>query len=119
MTDNPSSSMSVFNVLKEAPAAQPAKPRPAVKRLAQGDGANLIVFTFSPGQSLPDHRSAHPITVSSVKGEILFGCGDDTVTLIPGTVIHVKEHITHRVDYPATADGDAILLLTMLTGERH
>lgn len=115
----PSDAMTFINMLEAAPPAQPDKPRPAVRRLLQGDGGNLIVFTFSPGQSLPDHRAAHPITVSSLKGEILFGCGDETVTLRPGNIVHLKEHLTHRVDYPTGTDGDAILLLTMMTGERH
>lgn len=111
--------MEFFNILEAAPPAQPDKPRPAVKRILQGDGANLIVFTFSPGHCLPDHRAAHPITVCSLKGEILFSCGDETVTLSPGSVVHLKEHITHRVDYPVDAEGEAVMLLTMLTGERH
>ena len=110
--------MEFFNIIDAAPPAQPDKPRPAVTRLLQGDGANLIVFTFSPGQVLPDHRSAHPITVCSLKGKILFSCGEETVTLSPGSIVHLKQHITHRVEYPAEADGDAVMLLTMLTGER-
>lgn len=115
----PGDSMTFINLIAAAPPARPDKPRPAVKRLLQGDGANLIVFTFSPGQSLPDHRAAHPITVCSLKGDILFSCDDETVPLSPGTIVHLKQHITHRVDYPADATGEAVLLLTMLTGERH
>lgn len=115
----PRVAMTSIDMLAAAPPAQPEKPRPAVKRLLQGDGGNLIVFTFSPGQSLPDHRAAHPITVTSLQGDILFNCGDDTVTLRPGAIVHLNAHLTHRVDYPAEATGDAILLLTMMTGERH
>lgn len=118
-TPDPAESMTVLDLLAQAPVANPDKTRPAVSRLLQGDGANLIVFTFSPGQSLPDHRAAHPITVTAFSGELRFGCGSETVELTPGKVVHVREHVTHRVDCPADAAGPAVMLLTMLTGERH
>lgn len=111
--------MTVLELLADAPAPDPSRPRPAVARLLQGDGANLIAFTFRPGQNLPDHRSAHPITVQCVEGALDFGCGDETVRLTAGTVIHLREKVTHRVDCPADAPERNILLLTMLTGERH
>ena len=99
---------------------QPDHPRgrPAVKRLLQGDGANLIAFTFAPGQSFPDHSVAHPITVQCLSGELTFGCGGETIRLAPGTVVHCRERVLHRVDCPDDAPGSNVLLLTMLTGER-
>ena len=93
--------------------------RPAVQRLLQADGANLIVFTFAPGQELPDHQAAHPITVQCLSGTIDFTCGDETVRLAPGVVAHVRDHVVHRVDCPPDAPPASVLLLTMLTGERH
>lgn len=45
------------------PAPDPSRSRPSATRLLQGDGANVIAFGFAPGQDLPDHKSAHPITV--------------------------------------------------------
>lgn len=111
----------VFDVLAEAPAPRPDHPRPAVKRLAQLDGANLIAFTLRPGQHLPDHRAAHPILVQCLSGTLDFGCHGTTDRLVPGRVVHLREHVTHRVDCPADADPSVphVLLLTMLTGERH
>lgn len=111
--------MTVFNILHEAPAAQPEKKRPSVKRLLQGNGANLIAFTFSPGQSLPDHRSAHPITVTAFSGQLTFSYGDETHMLNPGVTVHLDAHITHRVDCPEDSTDNAVMLLTMLTGEKH
>lgn len=111
--------MNVFPLLDAAPVPDPSRPRPAVARLLQGDGANLIAFTFAPGQNLPDHTSAHPITVQCVDGILDFTCGEETVRLSPGTVIHLKEQVVHRVDCPAEAPECNVLLLTMLTGERH
>ncbi|MGD7000968.1 cupin domain-containing protein [Corynebacterium halotolerans] len=110
--------MTVLRALEDAPAPQPGKPRPAVTRLLQGDGANLIAFTFTPGQSLPDHRSAHPITVQCLAGSLDFGCNGETVQMSPGVVLHLPAQLTHRVDCPEDTEGEAVLLLMMLTGER-
>ncbi|WP_245822838.1 cupin domain-containing protein [Brachybacterium avium] len=112
--------MTVLPLTEQAPAPNPQRPRPAVKRLLQGDGANLIAFTFAPGQNLPDHTAAHPIIVQCVSGTLDFSSGGDTERLRPGTVIHLREGVMHRVDCPADAAEEAsVLLLTMLTGERH
>ncbi len=114
-----SEQMTVLAVPAMTPAPDPARKRPSVIRLLQGDGANVISFGFAPGQELPDHKSAHPITVQCLSGTIDFTCGGETVRMSPGTVIHLREHVVHAVTCPATAEGEAVLLLTMLTGERH
>ena len=114
-----SGSMTVLPLPGAAPSPDPSRPRPKVARLLQGDGANLIAFTFSPGQDLPDHEAAHPITVQCVEGQLDFSSGGRTVRLAPGTVVHLREHVVHRVDCPADAPERNVLLLTMLTGERH
>ncbi|MGO1399314.1 MAG: cupin domain-containing protein [Brevibacterium yomogidense] len=114
-------SATTLDVLALAAPPQPGHPRgrPAVKRLLQGDGANLIAFTFAPGQSFPDHSVAHPITVQCLSGELTFGCGGETIRLTPGTVVHCRERVLHRVDCSDDAPDANVLLLTMLTGERH
>lgn len=114
-----SEQMTVLPLLQLAPPAEDSRPRPGVTRLLQGDGANLILFTFRPGQDLPDHKSAHPITVQCLSGTLDFTCGGERVRMEPGTVIHLRERVVHAVDCPADAAGEAVLLLTMLTGERH
>lgn len=114
-----SGAMTVLPLLDAAPAPDPSRPRPAVQRLLQGDGANLITFTFAPGQDLPDHKAAHPITVQCVEGVLDFSSGGETVRLGPGVVVHLPEHTIHRVECPADAPERSILLLSMLTGERH
>ncbi|GAB2512561.1 Cupin domain protein [Corynebacterium atrinae] len=115
-----STGMTVLSLIDAAPSPKPARPRPAVQRLLQGDGANLIVFSFAPGQDLPDHQAAHPITVQCLSGTLDFTTGGEMVRLKPGMVVHLRDHIVHRVDCPPDApDESNILLLTMLTGERH
>lgn len=108
------------DALALAAAPQPDHPRgrPSVKRLMQEDGANLVTFTFAPGQSFPDHSVAHPITVQCLSGELTFGRGEEMIRLTPGVVVHCKERVTHRVDCPESAPASNVLLLTMLTGER-
>lgn len=114
-------SATTIDVLSLAAPPDPGHPRgrPAVKRLMAGDGANLIAFTFAPGQSFPDHSVAHPITVQCLSGELTFGCGGETIRLAPGAVVHCRERVLHRVDCPDDAPDANVLLLTMLTGERH
>ncbi|MDO4631388.1 MAG: cupin domain-containing protein [Corynebacterium sp.] len=107
----------VLNLLDDAPAAQPDKATPAVKRILQGNRANLVVFTFLPGQALQDHEAAHPIFVQSLKGHLQFTVGDEVADLTPGVILHLDQHVRHRVDCPNGADADGnVLLVTMLTG---
>ncbi|MEJ5998701.1 cupin domain-containing protein [Corynebacterium sp. H130] len=109
----------VMRLMEQAPEAQPERTRPAVQRLLQGDGANIIAFTFAPGQELPEHKAAHPITVQCLAGQLDFEVAGATTRLEPGVVVHLRDHIPHSVLCPADAPGRSILLLTMLTGERH
>lgn len=117
-----SSPLTTVNILSQAPAPQPGRPRPSVQRLVTAPRANLIVFSFLPGQSLPDHKAAHPITVQCLRGTLLFTCGEDAVELNPGVVCHLPAYVVHRVDCPENtttggAQDPAVLLLTMLTAE--
>ncbi|MCF4007734.1 cupin domain-containing protein [Corynebacterium uropygiale] len=111
--------MSTIRVLENLPEPHPTRPRPGVRRLLQADGGNLICFHFLPGQSLPDHRAAHPITVQCLRGTLVFTCEDEEITMEPGVVLHLPAYLIHRVDCPADADPaeQHVLLLTMLTGE--
>ncbi|MHA2789284.1 cupin domain-containing protein [Corynebacterium sp. S7] len=112
--------MTVFSLIDDAPAPNPARPRPAVQRLLQGDGANLIAFNFAPGQDLPDHKAAHPITVQCISGTLEFQCAGERTSMQPGQVFHLRAYVPHAVQCPSDApDANNVMLLTMLTGERH
>lgn len=85
--------MSALNLLDIAPDTDPHRPRPGVQRVLSGDGANLVLFSFAPGQSLPDHKAAHPITVQALRGELDFSYGSETITLTPAlscTFLHMR-----------------------------
>ena len=111
--------MTVIDSVASAPATDSSRPRPGVRRHLQGDGANVILMTFAPGQCLDDHEAAHPILVQCTQGKLLFTCGDDVVEMTPGVLLHLTSHLVHRVDCPDDAPGKSVLVLTMLTGERH
>lgn len=94
-------------------AAPPAKDGdgPSVKRLQTAEGVNIIAMRFRSGQTLPDHRAAHPIMVQCLEGQVRFTVGDRSEVLTPGFVAHLPAMVPHRVD----ADEDSVFLLAMLT----
>ena len=92
--------MTVIDSIATAPQTDPSRSRPGVRRHLQGDGANVILMNFA-------------------EGRLLFTCGDEVVEMRPGVVLHLTSHLTHRVDCPADAPEKNVLILTMLTGERH
>ncbi|MBK4173127.1 LuxR family transcriptional regulator [Corynebacterium macginleyi] len=125
--EGPDSPLTDLDLVALAPPTDPQRQRPGVRRVFKGDRANLILFSFSPGQTLPDHKAAHPITVQVIRGEELFTCGEKTVRLIPGTMVHLPAYHVHSVAAPLPVmDSDspaqqadmqpALMLLTMLTG---
>ena len=112
------SGMCSVSVLSEAPPANPNSDRPAVARLFRGERANLIAFTFLPGQRLVEHKAAHPITVQVLSGAVEFGCGQEVVRLVPGTVVHLPAYVAHWVHCPDDAAPEgSVMLLTMLTAD--
>ncbi|QPK78434.1 cupin domain-containing protein [Corynebacterium lizhenjunii] len=102
-----------LDLLADAPSADTTRARPAVQRLHSGARANHIVFTFSPGQTLPEHKAAHPITVQALRGEVEFSCQGTTHVLRPGTAVYLPAYVVHSVQ----AQQDAVMLLIMHTGD--
>jgi len=114
---DPNADVSVFTA-DDAPEPRQGTP-PALARKLEGDGANLIFLTFTPGQVLRSHTTAHPITVQALKGALILTTDDGDVALEPGTVVHLRAMIVHEVSAPEDAAETNVLLLSMLTGERH
>ena len=105
------------NVLEQAPVADPNRSSPVAQRLVQADGANVIVFSFAPAQSMPEHQAAHPIIVQCLSGYLDFTAEGETVSMVPGVVIHLAARVPHDVVCPVNASENSVLMLTMLTGE--
>lgn len=114
---DPNADIHVLNAA-DAPAPRTGTP-PAITRKLEGDGANLILMTFTPGQVLRAHTTAHPITLQTLQGTLNVVTDDGEVNLVPGTVMHLRAMIVHEVSAPPDAEDRNVLLLTMLTGERH
>lgn len=113
--------MTVYDVPALAPAPRTGN-RPAVQRLLEGDGVNLIAMRFRPGQSMIRHSAAHPITVQCLTGHVRYGCEcgcGQVVDLVPGVVVHMPAGLVHWIEAPAESEGESVFLLSMLTGERH
>lgn len=49
----------------------------------------------------------------------MLGTDDGEIALEPGTVVHLRAMVVHEVSAPDDAAEENVLLLTMLTGERH
>lgn len=97
--------MTFHDLIQAAPESKQQGDRPALKRVFSGQGVNLIVASFLPGQCLPDHTAAHPITVQCLSGALMFTCGEEKAELHPGRIVHVPARELHRVDCPGVEDG--------------
>ncbi|GAA4119122.1 LuxR family transcriptional regulator [Enteractinococcus coprophilus] len=114
---DPNVAVHVFHA-SDAPEPRTGTP-PAITRKLEGDGANLIFLTFTPGQVLRAHTTAHPITLQTLQGTLKVVTDDGEVDLLPGSVMHLHAMVVHEVSAPENAEKRNVLLLTMLTGEQH
>src|SRR5690625_4088121 len=99
--DAPQPAPTTVSVLQEAAPARPERKAPAAKRSVQAEGGNVIAFTFAPGQSMPEHQAAHPITVQCLSGHLDFTVGEEVISLDPGVVVHLPARVPHGVECPA------------------
>lgn len=83
---------------------------PRIDKLAAVSGATVVRISFAQGQSMKDHRSATPILVQGTVGEVEFTVADTTVSLVPGTAVHVEAGVSHRLH----AQQDSVLTLIIL-----
>lgn len=83
---------------------------PRIEKLAAGTGATVIRISFSAGQSMADHQAMFPILVQTVVGDVSFSTEERTVSLVPGTVVHLDAGIVHRLE----AEIDSVVMLTIL-----
>lgn len=107
----------VIRLAQQAPAADPNRSSPVAQRLVQADGANLVAFTFAPGQSMPEHKAGHPITIQCLSGYLEATVeGGEALALEPGVVVHMNARVVHDVTCPVNVTEDSVLLVTLLTG---
>ncbi|WP_413766964.1 cupin [Rhodococcus pyridinivorans] len=83
---------------------------PRIEKLAAVTGATVVRLSFVAGQTMDDHKAGAPILVQAVTGDISFSTADETVSLVPGTAVHVDAGIVHRL----VANADSVVQLTIL-----
>jgi quercetin dioxygenase-like cupin family protein len=74
------------------------------------EGVRAVVFAFSAGQELTEHRAPAPILLQALEGELRVTAEGREVVLTPGGVLHLESGVPHSV----VADVDGKLLLCIL-----
>jgi quercetin dioxygenase-like cupin family protein len=73
------------------------------------DTSKEIRIVFKKGQIMKDHKTAFPISVQIVEGEIDFGVGEKNYNLIKGDIVSLEANIMHNLK----ANDDSIVRLTL------
>lgn len=74
------------------------------------EGVRAVVFAFSAGQELAEHRAPAPILVQALEGELRIAAEGRETVLRPGGILHLGAGVPHSVE----ADVDSKLLLCIL-----
>ncbi len=73
-------------------------------------GANVVIFAFAAGSSLPKHHSNQPILLQALVGTLLVNVNGADIGLSPGDLLHIEPGVEHNV----SAFEPAKLQLTVL-----
>jgi quercetin dioxygenase-like cupin family protein len=76
------------------------------------DNIRVVLFAFDAGQELTEHTASMPAIIQVIRGEARLMLGEETVTALPGTWMHMPARLPHAV-YALTP---LVMLLTMLRG---
>lgn len=74
------------------------------------EGVRAVVFAFSAGQELTEHRAPAPILLQALEGELRVAAEGRELVLRPGGILQLDAGTPHSV----AADVDAKLLLCIL-----
>lgn len=106
--DTASGGMTVIEGLTEPDTQDGDSPR--IRKLASGTGATVVRIAFRAGQSMADHSAAAPILVTGMVGDVTFTTAQRSVSLVPGTAVHVDARVVHNL----VAVVDSVVMLTIL-----
>jgi quercetin dioxygenase-like cupin family protein len=67
------------------------------RTIHQDDRLKAVLFGFSAGQELSEHTSSTPAVMYFLSGEAEVGLGEDTVSAVGGTWIHMPARLPHRI----------------------
>ena len=72
--------------------------------------ARVTLFGFAAGEKLTEHTSTQAAILHFLQGEATVTLGEETVTAVANTWIHMPPHLPHSVE----AQSDVLMLLIML-----
>ena len=78
--------------------------------LFKDDNLRLVLFAFDTDQELTEHTASMPAIVQVISGRARLDLGEETITAIPGSWIHMPAHLPHSV----LALEPTVLLLTLI-----
>jgi quercetin dioxygenase-like cupin family protein len=85
------------------------------RTIHQDDRLKAVLFGFSAGQELSEHTSSTPAIMHFLSGEAKVGLGEDTVTAVGGTWIHMPAMLPHSI----RAKTPVTMLLLLLRQPRE
>lgn len=80
------------------------------RTVLKAEGVRLVLFSFDTGEELSEHTAAMPVLLQVLDGSLEVTADSETVTLVPGGVIHLPTRMPHSV----LALEPTRMLLTML-----
>ena len=83
--------------------------KPAISVLMETDFTKEIRIAMKAGQEMKEHKTAFPITVELVEGEIQFGVKGEIMELKRGDLIALEGNVPHNLK----AISDCIVRLSL------
>ena len=83
--------------------------KPAINVLMETDFSKEIRIAFKAGQEMKEHKTAFPITVEMVEGDLNFGVNGEVLALSRGGLIALEGNVPHNLH----AKSDCIVRLTL------
>lgn len=71
--------------------------KPVIKVLMETDSSKEIRIVFKEGQEMKKHKTAFPITVEIVAGELMFGVNGKDLYLTKGDLIALEGNVPHNL----------------------
>ena len=82
-------------------------------------GANVVMFAFEPGTELREHTAYQPALLQAVEGSLTVRVAGETITLMPGDLLHLEPHVPHSVEAVERARLQLTVLMIDSPGPSH
>ena len=80
------------------------------RKVFSDEQVRVVLFGFAAGESLSEHTAAQAAILHFIEGQARVTLGEEEVSAVPGTFIHMPAHLPHSV----YAETDVVMLLTLL-----